>query len=279
LQLPFSGRRRITLAVVCLLVIISASLVTINPVISADRVNVFTLQPYLKYSEFRWTAAVNFELDLEPLHNASAPFRCGGCSGCDTPAFECAGIPNVGTYDAIDEFEPQNPPGTIPPPPILAREHYKDGVTFHEAWELLHGIEAPLRQTTLGVGIADSGNDSSQVLLSGHVRAFLNETPLPEMEFYSSGGYGWNAGSTLEYIGMKDLTNESLTFLWLGSHTIHVTVGVEYTIYFRSGSSPNYLVARRLCVIERRLLNYLGVGQPGTRDCKFVDYYVPSIQI
>lgn len=265
-----------------MLVILSASLVTVNPVLNTDREDVLTLQPYVQYSEWLWRAYVSFELDLEPRRDASAPFPCVGCADCGAPTFGCAGIPNVGTYNAIEEFEPQNPPEQIPPP-IVGRQYSKDGVAFRETWEFLHGIEAPLRQTTLRVDIVDSGYDSPQVLLSGHLRAFLNETPLPEMEFYPpsgpSGSGGWNAGSTIQYVGVADLTNGTLRFLWLGSATIHVTVGVEYTIYFRSASSPNYLVARQSCVIERRLLNNLGVGQPGMRDCKLIDYYIPSIQI
>ena len=282
-----SRRRRVALASVCLSVVLLTSLVVLNPVMSVRREDVFTLEPYLKYDEWQWFAEWFLALDLPPSQNVTAPFLSSWCADCvpvpdgtdcsgHCSAFRSAGIPNVGQYYHDTQFEnqtPQEPIGFID-----GEEFISDRITLAEVRPLLLGLPARIRQTSLGVYIGDTRDlesernlhpDSPEVVLGGHLRVFLNETPIraygkEDMVFYPP---WYDTGSSVTFPETVDLTNSTLRFVWFGSATIHVVVRVDYTLYCRAASSLSYLSVKQSCLVERRLLTYLGIGRPRIWDC------------
>lgn len=270
-----------------MLVVLLTPLAVFNPVMSAGREDVFTLEPYLKYDEWQWFAEWFLALDLPPYQNVTAPFLSSWCADCvpvadgtdcsgHCSAFRSAGIPNVGQYYHDTQFEnqtPQEPIGFID-----GEEFINDRITLAEVRPLLLGLPARIRETSLGVYIGDRGtwsqngtftHDSPEVALSGHLRVFLNETPVhaygnEDMVFYPP---WYDTGSSIAFPGTVDLTNSTVRFVWFGSSTIHVIVRVDYTLYCRAASSISYLSVKQSCLVERHLLTYLGIGRPRVRGC------------
>jgi hypothetical protein len=254
---------------------------------SVRREDVFTLEPYLKYDEWQWYASWFLALELPPYQNVTAPFLSSWCADCvpvpdgtdcsgHCSAFRSAGIPNVGQYYKDTQFEnqtPQEPIGFID-----GQEFISDRITLAEVTPLLLGLPAQFRQTQLGFWILDTGAwsqngtftpDSTEVVLGGHLRVFLNETSIraygkEDMVFYPP---LYDTGSSMTFAEIVDLTNSTLRFVWFGSATIHVIVRVDYTLYSRAPSSLSYLNVKQSCVTERRLLTYMGIGRPNLSDC------------
>jgi hypothetical protein len=159
-----SKRRRVALASSCLLVVLMALLVVLDPIISVRREGVFTSEPYLKYDEWQWYASLDLALDLPPSQNVTAPFLCSKCADCvPVPIgtdcsghcipFLSAGIPNEGSYSKDTQFEnqtPQEPIGFIDGSEVI-----RDNITLAEAKGLLLGLPAKVRQTQVGFYIVD----------------------------------------------------------------------------------------------------------------------------
>jgi hypothetical protein len=284
-----SKRRRVALATVCLLVVLVTSLVVLNPVMSVRREDVFTLEPYLKYDEWQWFGEWFLALDLPPFQNVTAPFLCSWCADCvpvpvgtdcsgHCSAFLSAGIPNEGSYIKDTQFEnqtPQEPIGFID-----GMETISDRITLAEVRPLFLLLPAQFRRTSLLLYIGDNTGwspigtpDSPQVLLSGHLRVFLNEAPMLAYTGAEELLFGWSvppeydASANMTYTGIVDLTNSTLGFVWFGSATIHVTVRVDYTLYSRAAGSVSYLSVKQSCLVERRVLTYLGIGRPRVWGC------------
>lgn len=284
-----SRRREVALAAVCLLVVLLASLVVFDPVMSVRREDVFTSEPYLKYDEWQWSASLMLAMDLPPFQNVTAPFLSSRCADCvpipvgtdcsgHCSAFLSTGIPNEGSYIKDTRFEnqtSQEPIGFIDGSEVI-----RDRITLAEVRPLFLLLPAQFRQTILGVYIGDNTGwspigtpDSPQVLLSGHLRVFLNETPMLAYTGAEQLLFGWSvppeydAGANMTYAGIVDLTSSTLRFVWFGSATIHVTVRLDFTLHSRAPSSLSYLSVKQSCLVERHLLTYLRIGRPRVWDC------------
>ena len=87
-----SSRRKVALAIVCLLVVLMAISLFANPIIGAQGEDVSRLQPVVAYASWQWLGIVDFELDPHPMNCVTAP-----------------SIPQVGRLSGEIETDPNVP--------------------------------------------------------------------------------------------------------------------------------------------------------------------------
>jgi hypothetical protein len=237
----------------------------VNPIIQTNREDVSALEPVVADAFWVWNGVVNFELDIQPMTKTMI-----------TPSFPQLGFLSGGVYADVNVPEPTReligmPPGGLQSLGDIGGGYYRDGVLFSEGMNFVSGsyLNHNPQNVTTNLNIVLGSSSDTNVLASGHLVFFLNGTILDESGFYPP---DTGTGTHAMYLGIKDLTNSTLTLLWTGSATIHVSGQTEITVSAQSADFTLSLPIAESCVVEKHFSNYLGLAYPKLRDCELTAY-------
>jgi hypothetical protein len=260
-----------------------------NPLVPPHRETVTVLEPVTVYAMWSWRASglrgyevqdVNnitefsqyFYLELRPTSAFVAPinWKGGNLEG------QVLADPNVtGFAQNLVDVVGYYPTAAVP---------FSEGREFVLKPFLNHTAETITTEVSVWLmteSNAVSYNDTSiQRLGTGYLTILLDGVAFTQGQFHIWGACGsigppWcsQVGANVSYDGVKDLTNSTLTFVWNGSVPIHIGPSAEYGFGARSTDYIEHLQVTESCVVERHLLNYLGMGKPKLSDCNVVSYY------
>jgi hypothetical protein len=199
-----------------------------------------------------------FELDLHPMKLVKAPV-----------------IPQVGRLDG-EVISDANVLGFLQQLGPIGHSFDRDGaVTFSEGedFALTPFLNQTVEVTTTYVDLevwAPHANDTElHSLRTGYLMIFLDGILLKQGQFSATVcELCYDIGVSVRYDGVRDLTNSVLAFLWNGSASIRISPQVEYDVHSESADYVEHLQVTESCVVERHLLDYMGVGNPSLRDCE-----------
>jgi hypothetical protein len=274
-----SNRKKAVSATATIMLII---LMLTNPPVPPHRETVTALEPVTVYALWGWrasgwTSGRNpesgwVELDLPPMSPFIAPinWKVGNLEGTVLADLNVTGF----AQDLVDGA------GYYP----LAAVPFSEGREFVLKPFLNHTAETITTEVrvwlTAEVMAATYNDTSIQRLETGYLTILLDGVALAQGQFHIWGACGsmgppWcsQVGADVFYDGVKDMTNSTLTFLWNGSVPVHILPGAVYYFSAKSTDYVDHLQVTESCVVERHLLNYLGIGKPKLSDCNVVSYY------
>ena len=276
-----SNRKKAVGATATIMLII---LMLTNPPVPPHRETVTVLEPATVYALWGWRASGwtnasdwnpesgQVELDLSPMSPFIAPinWKVGNREGQILADLNVTGF----AQDLVDGV------GYWP----LAAVPFSEGREFVLKPFLNHTAETittEVRVLLTAMSRAASYNDTSiQRLGTGYLTILLDGVALEQGQFHiwgACGGTGppWcsGVGADVFYNGVRDLTNSTLTFVWNGSTPVHILPSAEYYFSAKSTDYIDHMQVTESCIVERHLLNYLGMGKPKLSDCNVVSYY------
>ncbi len=250
------------LAISCVIVVLVVSLIA-NPTISAHREAITRLEPVTVRASWSWSWAwgssgEGAQLDLYPMSPVVAEINW-----------------KVGLIQADIRTDP-NIPGFLERLDNSGDGFSRTDAPFSEGRDFVlkpflnHTAETIATHLDVGVDTAAQNGTAIETLQSGFLTILLDGTALQQAQFRISpvcpGCYEVDVERS--YDGVKDLTNSTLTFLWNGSAPIRVSPLVSYGVYAVSADYVEHLQVTESCIVEKHLLNYLGISEPKLSECE-----------